>query len=897
MSAIDADRDGRPPVRGGLFRKYLVSFLVVVSAALIANNVIDAIFSYREQQRLLIAVQREQAGAAADKINQFLKEIERQLVWLSQLSLQMLPPEEMRVTGIRLLRLTPAISEIAQLDPQGREQLRVSRYVRDTVRSHTDLSQSPAFVDARARGVYYGPIFFFRETEPYITVAVSGADGGVIIADVNLRFMWDLVSQIKVGNAGNAFVVDTRGRLIAHPDLRLVLKNTDLSGLPQVASALAGSADSDAGSVVTDPAGKRVLSVHTSIVPIGWKVFVELPTHEAYASLYASMLNSALLLLVSLFCAFLAALLLSRRMADPIRALTEGAERIGSGDLDQRLVIRTGDELQTLGEQFNRMAERLRESYLTLEGRVAARTTELAQARDQAIEERAEAHHARQAAELANETKSRFLAVVSHELRTPLNGVMGVLQLLDNSHLDGRQIRLLTAAKVSGDTLLALIESILDYARLEAGADKLELRNFRLDQLIEADLDLLRREAEAKGLTLGLSMRGDVAADVAGDPIKLSRLVLNLLGNAVKFTARGGIQVDLVFDTPDAPGMLHLSVTDTGIGIAPDIQERIFEDFVQADSDIERRFGGTGLGLAISRRLARLMAGDLSVRSELGKGSTFTLSIPLDRAQPVPAVVEVRPPVTKLSVLLVDDDPVNRDVGHALLVRLGHEPVVASSGAVALELVRSGAFDVVLMDVHMPEMDGIATARLIRRLQLDRSPRIIALTADLSDRTQGRLTASGIHARVSKPITLQALQSALQAGVDDQPGTPVGASELTAGSLIDDDFFNDQEELLGVPRLRGLRTIFLDTCLPLTRSMVEAARTGDRHHMQRLAHRIGSAASALGLERLFSQCNGIEADAARLPADALEAVAVQLEATYRESIAALNERLREPERA
>jgi CheY-like chemotaxis protein/HPt (histidine-containing phosphotransfer) domain-containing protein len=245
----------------------------------------------------------------------------------------------------------------------------------------------------------------------------------------------------------------------------------------------------------------------------------------------------------------------------------------------------------------------------------------------------------------------------------------------------------------------------------------------------------------------------------------------------------------------------------------------------------------------------------------------------------------------------VDDDPVNRDVGHALLVRLGHEPVVASSGAMALELVRSGAFDVVLMDVHMPEMDGIATARLIRKLQLDRSPRIIALTADLSDRTQGRLTANGIRARVGKPITLQALQSALQAGVDDLPGAPVGASELTAGSLIDDDFFNDQEELLGVPRLRGLRTIFLDTCLPLTRSMVEAASMGDRHHMQRLAHRIGSAASALGLERLFFQCNGIEADAARLPADALEAVAVQLEATCRESIAALNERLRESEQA
>ena len=187
-------------------------------------------------------------------------------------------------------------------------------------------------------------------------------------------------------------------------------------------------------------------------------------------------------------------------MTVPIRALTQGAARIGSGDLEQRLAIRTGDELEALGEQFNRMAAQLRESYATLERKVIERTAELAQARDQAWDEHAEAQRARQAAELANETKSRFLAVVSHELRTPLNGVIGVLQLLDNGRLDDAQRRQLQTAAASGDTLLALIDAILEYARLEAGTETLERRNFRLDQLIEAAVDLMRPQAEAKGL-------------------------------------------------------------------------------------------------------------------------------------------------------------------------------------------------------------------------------------------------------------------------------------------------------------------------------------------------------------------------------------------------------------
>src|SRR5262249_17983762 len=270
-----------------------------------------------------------------------------------------------------------------------------------------------------------------------------------------------------------------------------------------------------------------------------------------------------------------------------------------------------------------RMAAQLGESYANLEGKVIARTAELAQARDQALAEHAEAERAREAAEQANETKSRFLAVVSHELRTPLNGVMGVLQLLDAGRLGAAQRRHLMTAAASGETLIALIDAILEYARLEAGTELLDTRTFHLGQLIAAAADLLRPQAEARGLTLDVAIAPSAARHVSGDGVRLNRVALNLIGNAIKFTETGGIEVAAVLVGEGVRPQVQLSVRDTGIGIAPEMQERIFEDFVQADDSIARRFGGTGLGLAISRRVARLMGGDLTVESVPGAGSTF----------------------------------------------------------------------------------------------------------------------------------------------------------------------------------------------------------------------------------------------------------------------------------
>jgi signal transduction histidine kinase/HPt (histidine-containing phosphotransfer) domain-containing protein/ActR/RegA family two-component response regulator len=886
----------RSAPRSRLFRKYLYSFVALAFGTLAANSALDAWFSFGEQKLLLAATQREQAASAATQISQFIGQIEVELNWLSRLPVDPQARDEQRLNAIRLLRLSPPISEVAQVDAGGREQLRISRRVADIIGSNRDLSDTPAFRGAKTGQVYYGPVYFFGETEPFMTIAVrgDGANAGVTIAEVNLRFIWDVVARIKVGNTGKAFVVDREGRLIAHPDLWPVLRKTDLSTRPAVRAGLSGAAPSEAGDVSDDLSGQRVLSTYATVPMLGWLVFVELPLNEAYAPIYTSIGRSALLLLALLACAVLAAFLLSRRMTVPIRLLTEGAARIGSGDLEQRLAINTGDELEALGEQFNQMAAHLRESYATLERKVIERTAELEKARDHALAAHAAAECARTVAEQANETKSRFLAVVSHELRTPLNGVMGVLQLLDDGRLSDAQRGYLATAAASGDTLIGLIDTILEYARLEASAEVLESRDFRLDQLIETAADLLRPQAHAKGLAFDLSCDASVRMQVHGDAVRLNRVLLNVIGNAIKFTSDGRIGLRATIARQPSGYQLRLTVEDTGIGIVPEMHERIFEDFVQADDSVARRFGGTGLGLAIARRLARLMGGDLTVESTPGLGSAFHLVMPLRPAEdrPSAAGVAAHSASQPLRVLLVDDDPVNCEVGEAMLRRLGHQAVVVRNGTSAIEQAGREAFDVILMDLHMPDMDGVEATERIRKLPLPRFPRIIALTADVSERSRERFSQAGIHTVIGKPILLQTLHDALarDAGSAGPPDLTVIARPPAHG-LVDEAFLNDQKELLGAPQVAKLLRLLQKTAADLAGEIAKAAALGDRARLSRAAHQLGSAASALGLSRLMQRCSEIELAAATMSPDQCRAAGDELTALQQRSLVALSDLL------
>jgi signal transduction histidine kinase/CheY-like chemotaxis protein len=375
------------PAQGRLFRKYVVVFLLLVGGVLLVSSAIDLYFSYQETKEALVRIEHEQAVAAAARIEQFVKDIERQLRWTTQAAFDdpAAAREQREIDYLRLLRNVPAIGEISHLDGSGKEQLRVSRLSLDAIGSQEDHSQSPKFTMARAGVTYFGPVYFRNESEPYMTIAVPAGEYGVevTVAEVNLKAIWDVVSRIRIGKAGYAYVVDALGRLVAHPDISLVLQKRDLSALPQIRSARSarpGGGDEGVGMIAAGLQGGRFLTAYAPIAPLGWLVFVEQPLGEAFAPLQASIIRSAILFILGLVLSVLASVFLARRMVAPIRTLQAGAARIGAGDLGHRIEVRTGDELEALGEEFNRTAAQLQESYASLEQKVESRTRELSNA-------------------------------------------------------------------------------------------------------------------------------------------------------------------------------------------------------------------------------------------------------------------------------------------------------------------------------------------------------------------------------------------------------------------------------------------------------------------------------------------------------------------------------------
>jgi signal transduction histidine kinase/HAMP domain-containing protein len=385
-------------LRGHLFWKYVILVAVLVTAALLASGLTEIYFSYHENQTALVALQREKALAATQQIEAFIQDIERQMGWVIQPDrASAISLAQRRLDFFRLQRFVPAITEVTYLDGAGKEQLHVSRLGIDFINRRADLSADPMFVQAKSRRTYYGPVYFRKGSEPYFVIALAesaapnrpGGDAsrGVVAAEVNLKFIWDVVSQIKIGKAGQAFVVDSRGILIAHPDISLVLKQTDMAGLEQVQSALAtvtntGQAPQEV-MIARDLRNQQVLTAHATIAPLNWTVFVEQPLEEAFEPLRSAVRRTLLLLLLGIGLSVLASLALARRMVRPIRALQAGASKIGAGSLGDRIEVRTGDELEALADQFNHMAAQLQESYAGLEQKVQERTHELQETLDQ----------------------------------------------------------------------------------------------------------------------------------------------------------------------------------------------------------------------------------------------------------------------------------------------------------------------------------------------------------------------------------------------------------------------------------------------------------------------------------------------------------------------------------
>lgn len=493
----------------------------------------------------------------------------------------------------------------------------------------------------------------------------------------------------------------------------------------------------------------------------------------------------------------------------------------------------------------------------------------LQSAREAAERERDIAEAARAEAEAANRAKSTFLAAMSHEIRTPMNGVLGMMEVLERSPLAPAQARNVAVMRDSAQALLRIIDDILDFSKIEAGRMDIEALPFNLSELVAGAVETMMPQARRKRLALFADPPGAGPDRVVGDPVRVRQILFNLIGNAIKFTDRGFVRISADSRTEDdGTVQVSLTVTDSGIGIDRTAQARLFEPFAQADGSTTRRFGGTGLGLSIVRRLAQLMNGEVTVESAPGEGSRFTVSLRLAAAGPAasPAeAVERRPAAASMprpdtaQLLVADDHPVNLEVLLRQLELLGLAADIAVNGAAALALWRERRYPVVLLDLHMPALDGFDLARAIRHEEAERAlPRsgLIAVTADALKGEDMRCFAAGLDGFLSKPVSLEALARALGRWVPDL--APVMApAEAASGALFDPQalrgLFGDNPV-----RLAALVQDFADSA---ARDIAAMRAAPDARLLAASAHRLKGAARVAGAGLLAERAGCAEAAA------------------------------------